>query len=160
MIRGLFSLWLCCGLLSCQKNFVSTPATPSSGLRVPLPQGWNLKTQSSSVFMAGPAGKPVLRLEVIQNSSIARPSLGAWKASVSQSVAGVQFLEEEASPQFISLRFQSSDSKPGWLGAALKDTFWVGCSVMGGASEEEWRLAKQACAGVEWVELLRPTEKH
>jgi len=137
----------------------SSPRTPRTGVRVPLPPGWSAQVGADTSFQAGPPGKPVLRVDL-------RPGEGASLPSPKQLTAflGTPFrdftvsLDQEEGTKALTLvrltiapRWPDGGigpEAPALLGAKRVGDDLFLCASLPGADAEQVRLATEACRDI------------
>jgi hypothetical protein len=128
----------------------------SSGLRVPLPQGWIAQAPSSDVLVLGPPGRPVLRIE--RTRAEALPGLEHLQSGFTKELRNVhaRTLEEREDDGGVlwRARLESSERPAGgrgvavMLGARRIDGSVVLCSTLPGSTDAEVEAASQACGAL------------
>lgn len=141
----------------------SAPERPSSlraGVKVPLPPGWSAHVAADGSFQAGPPGQPVLRVDMRRGEAGKLPSAEALAESIREQFSGfeVSLDQEEGGEQFalvrITLAPRLADGGLGPHAPALLGARRVGedlflCATLPGASEQEVRLATEACRDIQ-----------
>lgn len=129
------------------------------GVEVPLPPGWQPEVGKDSAFLAGPAGRPVLRVDRQLGAADQYPDVEQLQARIrALEQFAVSFDQEEEKDGLTLLRVTLApvladggigQQAPAMFGAKRigKDLFL--CASLPGAEAEEVRLATEACRGLQ-----------
>jgi hypothetical protein len=135
-------------------------STQRAGVKVPLPPGWTAQVAADGSFQAGPLGHPVLRVDIRPGQGAALPSDEALLRSLREPFRDFELSvqQQESSEHLTVLQVRLAprleDGGVGPESSALLGARRAGgdlflCASLPGASEEEVRLAAEACRAIE-----------
>jgi len=121
-----------------------------------LPEGWRADSISPGVLLAGPAGRPVLRVEAFPGKAAELPTAAGLEASFARALPGAAVRRipgGEERPDFVAVRLELQRLPDGGMGASrdvLLGARRVGndlylCATEPGASDPEMDDAQEAC---------------
>ncbi len=135
-------------------------ASPRSGVKVPLPDGWSAQVAPDDSFQAGPPGRPVLRVDLRRGQGAQKPSADDLADRVREEFKGyeVSLDQEEETEAYSLLRVTMAPrladggigvQAPGFFGARRLGEDLFLCASLPGASPEDVLQATEACRNIE-----------
>jgi hypothetical protein len=121
-----------------------------------LPEGWRADSVSPRVLLAGPAGRPVLRVEALPGNAAEFPTPADLEASFARALPGAAVRRipgGEERPDFVAVRLElqrlpdggTGGSRDVLLGARRVGKDLYLCATEPGASDPEMDDAQEAC---------------
>ncbi|MBM4379460.1 MAG: hypothetical protein FJ086_09195 [Deltaproteobacteria bacterium] len=121
-----------------------------------LPEGWRADSISPSVMLAGPAGRPVLRVEAFPGKGAELPTAVDLEGAFSRALPGAAVRRipgGEERPDFVAVRLElqrlpdggTGGSRDVLLGARRVGRDLYLCATEPGASDPEMDDAQEAC---------------
>lgn len=144
-------------LAGCSKTSGETEpvrsAPSSANVSVSLPEGWVGKLDVDQSFMAGPPGRPVLRIDYRKGAGDSLPQIDALRREFQAgSKRSVNELEREETKDLrllvLGLGTPDGGTSPILLGARRSGEDLFLCATLPGAREQDIVRARDACAGL------------
>lgn len=130
----------------------ASPVRSAIGVKVPLPEGWSAHAASEGTLLLGPAGRPVLRIDLKAGAASQLPSPAALEEAFRKDLPGAQVTEiDHEEKDDVTLVVLSATAGKGsspsvvLLGAKRLDKDLYLCASIPGATADEVKLAAGAC---------------
>ena len=139
-------------------------ARQGRGVKVPLADGWSARLGAEQSLTVGPAGRPVLRIDLRPGASASKPDsaelIRLFTAALDGGALAVTGKKDQDGYSWATFRLgagtgrrdsgAASAGEPALLGAKALDEDLFLCASQPGATDAEVESAARACEGISY----------